>query len=377
MAEHALLHEGIEVPHNPNDKPIKYGLSPLRVLRGALCLLVLLYTSFMMLVYFAFFSAVILRFFSVHHSRNGTCFLFGTWLALWPFLFEKINKTKVIFSGDDVPSRERALLISNHRTEVDWMYIWDLALRKERLGYVKYILKNSLMKLPIFGWAFHILEFIPVARRWEVDETNMHQILSTFKDPRDSLWLAVFPEGTDFTEQKCIRSQKYAAENGLPVFKNVLLPKTKGFLACLEELSFSLDAVYDLTIGYKNRCPSFLDNAFGVEPAEVHIHVRRIPVNEIPISEDDTGSWLVNTFSLKDRMLTDFYSQGYFSHDAKELHLSTATCLLNCLIVLVFTGIGTYFTFFSSVWFRIYVLLVCAYFASATFLHVRPVPLIK
>ncbi|XP_047315800.1 probable 1-acyl-sn-glycerol-3-phosphate acyltransferase 5 isoform X2 [Impatiens glandulifera] len=346
MAEHALLHEGIEVPHNPNDKPIKYGLSPLRVLRGALCLLVLLYTSFMMLVYFAFFSAVILRFFSVHHSRNGTCFLFGTWLALWPFLFEKINKTKVIFSGDDVPSRERALLISNHRTEVDWMYIWDLALRKERLGYVKYILKNSLMKLPIFGWAFHILEFIPVARRWEVDETNMHQILSTFKDPRDSLWLAVFPEGTDFTEQKCIRSQKYAAENGLPVFKNVLLPKTKGFLACLEELSFSLDAVYDLTIGYKNRCPSFLDNAFGVEPAEVHIHVRRIPVNEIPISEDDTGSWLVNTFSLKDRMLTDFYSQGYFSHDAKEHHLSTATCLLNCLIVLVFTGIGTYFTFF-------------------------------
>lgn len=43
-------------------------------------------------------------------------------------------------------------------------------------------------------------------------------------------------------EQKCIRSQKYASENGLPIMKNVLVPKTKGFYACLEKLRDSLDA---------------------------------------------------------------------------------------------------------------------------------------
>lgn len=43
-------------------------------------------------------------------------------------------------------------------------------------------------------------------------------------------------------EQKCMRSQKYASENGLPILKNVLLPKTKGFYACLENLKDSLDA---------------------------------------------------------------------------------------------------------------------------------------
>jgi lysocardiolipin and lysophospholipid acyltransferase len=92
---------------------------------------------------------------------------------LWPFLFEKINTTKVVFSGDIVPSRERILLIVNHRTEVDWMYFMDLALQKGCIGYIKYILKSSLMRLPIFGWAFHILEFIPVERKWEDDESNM------------------------------------------------------------------------------------------------------------------------------------------------------------------------------------------------------------
>lgn len=53
---------------------------------------------------------------------------------------------------------------------------------------------------------------------------------------------------SDFTptflcsEQKCIRNQKHAAENGLPILKNVLLPKTRGFCACLEELRGCLDA---------------------------------------------------------------------------------------------------------------------------------------
>lgn len=182
-----------------NDGTNRGALTPLRLVRGLLCLFVLFLTAFMMLVYFGFFGAVVIRFFSKHYSRRVTSFIFGAWLALWPFLFEKINKTKVIFSGETVRPRERILIIANHRTEVDWMYLWDLAWRKGRLGYIKYILKSSLMKLPIFGWSFHILEFIPVQRKWEIDEPTMRQMLSTFKDPRDPLWLALFPEGTDFT----------------------------------------------------------------------------------------------------------------------------------------------------------------------------------
>lgn len=174
-------------------------LTPLRVMRGVICLTILVSTAFVLLVYCGFWTAIVLRFFSVHYSRKATAFFFGGWIALWPFLFEKINKTKVVFSGDCVPSKERVLLIANHRTEVDWMYLWDLALRKGCEGYIKYILKSSLMKLPVFGWVFHVMEFIPVERKWAADELKMRHMLSNFRDPRDHLWLAVFPEGTDFT----------------------------------------------------------------------------------------------------------------------------------------------------------------------------------
>ncbi|PIA55624.1 hypothetical protein AQUCO_00700141v1 [Aquilegia coerulea] len=351
-------------------------LTALRVLRGLLCLLVILSTAFMMLVYCAPVTAVALRLFSIHYSRKATSYLFGAWLALWPFLFEKINNTKVVFSGDTVPSKERILLIANHRTEVDWMYLWDLALRKGSIGYIKYILKSSLMRLPVFGWVFHILEFISVERKWELDEPNMRQMLSTLTDPQDPLWLAVFPEGTDFTEQKCIRSQKYASENALPILQQVLLPKTKGFSACLDVLRSSLDAVYDVTIGYKRQCPLFMDNVFGVDPSEVHIHIQRFSLDEIPISEDEAAAWLIDRFHIKDQLLSDFIAEGHFPHQGSEGDLSSLNCLVNSAAVIAFTGTCTYLTLFSSIWFRIYVALSCAYLASATYLNIRPVPIV-
>lgn len=182
-----------------DDEVKRRALTPFRFLRGVLCLLVLISTALMMLVYLGFVSAVIVRLFSIRYSKRMSSRIFACWLSLWPFLFEKINDTRVVFSGETVPAKESILLLANHRTEVDWMYIWDLALRKGRLGDIKYVLKSSLMNLPVFGWAFHVLEFIPVHRKWDVDEPIMHQMLSTMNDPQDPIWLAIFPEGTDFT----------------------------------------------------------------------------------------------------------------------------------------------------------------------------------
>lgn len=189
----------IQEPLTSTNRPRHPTLSPLRILRGASLLVMFLSTAFMLLVCIAPWTAVVLRFFSVHYSRVATSCLFGAWLSMWPLLFEKINGTKVVFSGEYVPEKERVLILANHRTEVDWMYLWDLAARKGRLGYIRYVLKSSLMRLPVFGWAFQILEFIPVERKWELDESKMLRILSSYKDPDDPLWLVVFPEGTDYT----------------------------------------------------------------------------------------------------------------------------------------------------------------------------------
>ncbi|KAG0470140.1 hypothetical protein HPP92_016840 [Vanilla planifolia] len=347
-------------------------LTLMRVIRGIFCLVMLLSTACMLLIYCAPVLSLLLRPFSVHYSRQAIAFLFGTWLSMWPFLFEKINRTKVVFSGDRVPSKERVLLFANHRTEVDWMYLWNLALRKGCLGSIKYVLKSSLMKLPVFGWGFHILEFISVERKWEIDEPRMLKKLSTFKDAKDPLWLVVFPEGTDYTEQKCIRSQMYAAENNLPILRNVLLPKTKGFYACLETLRESLDAVYDITITYKHRYPNFLDNAFGVDPAEVHINIQRILPREIPKSENDVSTWLMERFRFKDQLLTDFAHIGCFPSGGIEGDLSTFSCLVKAISIICCTCIFIYLTFSLAFGFKVFVPLSMAYLSCVTYFDVQP-----
>ncbi|XP_006654607.1 probable 1-acyl-sn-glycerol-3-phosphate acyltransferase 5 [Oryza brachyantha] len=353
-------------PSVQNNGPRHRPLTLMRQCRGVLYLVIMPLTAFMLMVYISPVTTFLVRLFSVHYSRKSTCFLFGMWLAMWPFLFEKINKTKFVFSGERVPPKGRVLLFANHRTEVDWMYLWDLALRKGRLQCIKYILKKSLMKLPIFNWAFHIIEFIPVDRKWEVDEPLIRTRLSELKNPKDPLWLAVFPEGTDYTEKKCTKSQEYAAQHGLPILNNVLLPKTKGFHCCLQELRGSIDAVYDITIAYKHRLPTFMDNVYGIDPSEVHIHVKIIQVPNIPTSEIEVADWLIERFKLKDKLLSDFSTHGHFPNEGTEDDLSTLKCVANFVAVISTTSILTYLTLFSSVWFKIFVAFSSAFLTFAT-----------
>ena len=40
-------------------------------------------------------------------------------------------------------------------------------------------------------------------------------------------WLALFVEGTRFTPAKLLAAQEFAASQGLPVPRNVLIPRTK------------------------------------------------------------------------------------------------------------------------------------------------------
>ncbi|CAN7052911.1 probable 1-acyl-sn-glycerol-3-phosphate acyltransferase 4 [Brassica rapa] len=358
-------------PDNLKNRP----LTPLRILRGLIILLIYLSTAFMFLLYFSPIFALALRLLSVHQSRKAISLIFGHWLALWPYLFETVNGTSMVFSGDTLPVEKRVLLIANHRTEVDWMYLWNIALRKGCLGYIKYVLKSSLMRLPIFGWGFHILEFIPVERNREVDEPVMLQMLSTFKDPREPLWLALFPEGTDFTEEKCKRSQKFAAEADLPPLSNVLLPKTRGFSVCFEALRNSLDAVYDLTIAYKPRCPSFMDNVFGTDPSEVHIHVRRVLAKEIPANDAECSAWLMDSFQLKDKLLSDFNAQGQFPNQRQGgEELSIVKCVATFGVVIFLTGVFVYLTLYSHSCFKVYVGLSFMYLSFATYYKFRPSP---
>jgi lysocardiolipin and lysophospholipid acyltransferase len=177
-------------------------LTPARLLRGITMLALLVVSAFI------FLTGCIpawagLRTFNRSWGRRFASHLFGYWLAMWVLLFENVNGAKVVFSGEKVPEKERVLIMCNHLTEVDWMYLWCLAYRKKSVGSVKYALKATVRHAPIFGWAFHCLEFLLLERKWELDKDTIRTVMTSFRNRRDPLWEVVFPEGTDFRSDPC------------------------------------------------------------------------------------------------------------------------------------------------------------------------------
>lgn len=55
-----------------------------------------------------------------------------------------------------------------------------------------------------------------------------------------------------------------------------------------------------------------------------------ILLDEIPTNETDASSWLIKTFHLKDELLSDFTTYGYFPHQGAEVELSTIKCAKFC-----------------------------------------------
>ncbi|KAJ6748183.1 LYSOPHOSPHATIDYL ACYLTRANSFERASE 5-RELATED [Salix purpurea] len=94
----------------------------------------------------------------------------------------------------------------------------------------------------------------------------------------------------------------------------------------------------------------------------------------MPASDSEAATWLMDRVQLKDRLLSDFKAHGHFPNEGIEHELSTLRCLVNFTVVISLTVLFINLTFFSSIWFKTYVCLACAYLASATCFIFRPIP---
>lgn len=56
---------------------------------------------------------------------------------------------KIVVTGDDLMNdRKQSIITLNHRTRLDWMFIWMLHSRFRILSQLKIVLKSSLKRIP-------------------------------------------------------------------------------------------------------------------------------------------------------------------------------------------------------------------------------------
>lgn len=290
------------------ERPRSTGLAALgHTLRGALVALYLF--GSLLLINLLQTASLLVRPFSRRAFRRVNRWFadrFWGWCAWTTLAF---HRTRVVVSGDELPRDENAMLVVNHQSMTDVQALFPLARKAGRLGDLKWFVKDSLKYAPGFGWGMTFLDCLFVKRDWTADRVRIDRVFRRVVSGRVPLWLVSFSEGTRFSAGNLARARSYAAAHSLALPRHVLLPRVQGFVASVAGLQGHLAAVYDVTIAYAGGLPSLWQWAKG-EMREVHLHVRRYAVADLPAGPEALADWLRARFVEKDARLDHFYAAG-------------------------------------------------------------------
>lgn len=147
-------------------------------------------------------------------------------------------------------------------------------------------------------------EYLFLERSWAKDEGTLKSGVQRLKDFPQPFWLALFVEGTRFTQAKLLAAQEYAATTGLPVPRNVLIPRTKGFVTAVSQMRSFAPAIYDVTVAIPKSSPApTMLRLFEGRPSVVHVHIKRHVMRDLPETDEAVAQWCKDIFVAKDALL--------------------------------------------------------------------------
>lgn len=232
-------------------------------------------------------------------------------VAEWWFTFaagvvELLCGTRVEASTDFARMEDRrVVVICNHHSDVDWTYLWCLAVRCGRCSELCFVLKNSLKGAPCFGWAAQAFLFIFLSRKRDLDLIEILSRSRYLSSESSNCFMIIFPEGSDLSESNVEKSQKFGATMNPPIkWSRVLIPRAAGTYAAIRGLR--PDAVYDLTVSYPENSerPSASQVWLkGIYPKVVRIVGERFDNLKKTKTEEEFKTWLTERFALKEKRL--------------------------------------------------------------------------
>ncbi|KAK6124644.1 hypothetical protein DH2020_041616 [Rehmannia glutinosa] len=201
--------------------------------------------------------------------------------------------------------KEHALLICNHRSDIDWLVGWVLAQRSGCLGSALAVMKKSSKLLP---GMVHCMKFDILSATYAMSSIFR---ISTAKGFPRPFWLALLLRVLASTQAKLLAAQEYASSTGLPVPRNVLIPRTK-----------------------------------------VHVHLKRHLMKDLPETDDAVAQWCKDAFVAKDKLLDKHAAEDSFGDEQQDIHRAVKSLLVVCswaiLLILGVLKVIQCFSLFSS-----------------------------
>ncbi|UJR08668.1 hypothetical protein I4U23_012926 [Adineta vaga] len=267
-----------------------------------------------------------------------------SWIFIWPFsktLYRRVNyhlgallwsqltflyswwsnsDIKLYVDPKDIKDlpKEYAIILVNHRYEIDWLVGLVVAQKIGILGGLKIVGKHSLSLIPILGWSWFFTESIFLRRVWENDkkvlEHDIQQLLNGYPDNYSFSFLMAC-EGTRFTERKREESMEYARKKNLPELKYHILPRTRGFSMIMQGAKGKIPAVYNFMLAFsKDSAPPTFRTLLRGQSCKAQLYIKRFPISQIPYEDElQCSKWLHQLFQEKDSIYEHFLQHDNFA----------------------------------------------------------------
>jgi len=259
--------------------------------------------------------------------------MFGLWFFA-PFVVVECKPA-------DVETPTDSLIISNHVSDMDWMYISYMADRHGYLEDLTITMKESLGKYPVLGYLLRVFGSVFLSRgshengKRSHDTEKLAQACREAIDKGKRINILLFPEGTYTSNETLERSIRYYEKikdnqpSGSNIFmpKYVLLPHTAGFQKLLLSMPESLITMRNITLFTTPYEPSVYENykykevALGDKSFHLNllIEIIKIPqdicdlmreIRATKMNKDtEKYTYLIQTFNLR----TSSFLNGLFA----------------------------------------------------------------
>lgn len=272
------------------------------------------------------------------------------------FVYGFKSKFKLAESSQDISSLINSdknkidVVICNHTSTLDFL-IMMIYFQEFQIDSYNFVLKKDILYTPGFGYVMYSNPDIKLNRNWEQDKETMGKQLDNIKLNGKKQVILIFPEGTRLTEKKLKEGQEFSKANNLPIYENLMVPKSKGLWFITNKLTESnkLGKVWDVTI----ILPHFLKKTIGITDifgknlGDIKLIWREVQLNQNYQEYEEFKKWLLELWITKDSFMKH-HDKIVFKEINPENTISTIDkisiiILFTILCVVLFNKYGRYY----------------------------------
>jgi 1-acyl-sn-glycerol-3-phosphate acyltransferase len=265
------------------------------------------------------------------------------------YLFEKIKNIKYeIHKNPQLID----IIISNHISSLDFIIITTY-LEKLKVDNYNYVLKSSINYIPGLGIITYMNSDIKLNRKWEEDQellnVQLDVIINNINNNKQVI--IIFPEGTRSNKKKLIEGQYFSINNNLPVYNNLLVPKTKGLFHIINYLKEKkkLGQIWDISLVINNLNTKL--NLFN-KLTNIFIIVKELTINNDNIlNQENFKKYFLNYWTKKDIILSNYNKIKYneLNINNNYLHYIQITIIILLYLLSLYNMYSKYYLLISII----------------------------